>query len=113
MSCCPIARAATSASSLSSWVVRPVEHANSRRRRHKLAQLPQSFRPYRGCKKAYARDVPARLIEVCDQAVLDRVGAGRENNRYCRACGLGCERRDKISDDHCDRPMNKIFHKSR
>ena len=43
-------------------VVQRFEHANNRRRGHKLTQLLQSFRPYRGSEKAYARDVTARPI---------------------------------------------------
>src|SRR6516165_4354082 len=43
-------------------VVQRLEHANSRRRGHKLTQLLQSFRPYRGSEKAYACDVTARPI---------------------------------------------------
>jgi hypothetical protein len=93
-------------------VVRPVEHANSRRRGHKLTQLLESFRPYHGREKAYACEVPARPIEVSDQAILDRVATGREDDRHCRCYGFGCECRDEISDDHRDRPMNKIVHKS-
>ena len=82
--------------------VRRLEHANSRRRGHKLTHLLQSFCPYRGSEKVYARDVPARPIEVSDQAVLDRVATGREDDRHCRASDLGCECHGEISDDHRD-----------
>jgi hypothetical protein len=40
---------------------------------------------------AHPRNVPARLIQACDQAVLARVVVAREDNWNCSGSGLGHE----------------------
>ena len=116
MSCCPIAlRRGLHVSSLRLGIgtVRVHEHGNCCRLGHELAQQLQSLRPQHGVEKDHARDVAARPVEAGDEAVLDRVAPGREDDRYRRGCGLGRERRIAVPDDHGHRPANQFSHQSR
>src|SRR5262249_22941331 len=51
-------------------------------------------------------------VEAADKAVLDRIGAGREDDRYRRGHGLGCDRRKNISDYQRDQPTGEISRQS-
>ena len=82
---------------LGSRSVRVDEHGNRCRLGHQLAQQLQPLRPQLAAEKADARDVAARPVEAGDKAVLDRVAAGREDDRDRRGCGLGCKRRSGVS----------------
>ena len=116
MSCCPIACAAACTSLRSASVVGSVrvhEHGDRGRLGHELAQQLQPLRPQHAAEKADARDVAARPVEAGDEAVPDRVAAGREDNRYRRGCGLGRERRIVVADDHGHRPADQISRQSR
>ena len=53
------------------------------------------FAPNVGGEKAHAGDVAARPVEAGDEAVRDRVAAGREDDRHRRGCGLGRQRRNR------------------
>ena len=56
------------------------------------------FAPDVPLSKDYAGDVAARPIEAGDEAVLDRVAAGREDDRYRRGRSFGREHGNGVSE---------------
>ena len=116
MSCRPIACAAACTSLRSASVpgtFRFTKHANRRCLGNDLAQQLQSLRPDLAAEPAHAGDVAARPVEAGDEAVLDRIGAGSEDDRHRRCCGLGRERRTAVHHDHGHRQANQIRHQRR
>jgi len=99
--------------SLGIRIFRVHENGDCRRSGHELAQQLQSLRPHNAAKKAHARDVATRTVQVGDEAVLDRVAPGHEDDRHRRGRGLGRECRSQVPDDHGHRPANQISHQSR
>src|SRR4029450_6234933 len=77
---------------LGTWASWIHEHADHGSRRHNLAQQPQLLTLHRSGDGEDAGNITSWPVETPHEAALDRVNAGRENDRYCRGRGLCCER---------------------
>ena len=88
---------------LGSRTVDVIEHANRRRLGNDLAQQFQSFRPDLGAEPRCTSDVATGPVEAGDEAILDRIGAGHEDDRHRRRCRLGHGRRTAVHHQHGDR----------
>ena len=78
-----------------------------------LTQEPKLLRPKFHRDEADTGDVATGPVEAGDEANPDRVDPGHKDDRYCRGCGLGRERRRGIADDHGYLPAKKVRHQKR
>jgi hypothetical protein len=77
-----------------------------------LAQQLESLCSYQAAEPAHAGDVAARPVQTRNEATLDRIITGSEDNRYRRCRGLGGKRRAAVRYDHRHGQMDQVCHKS-
>src|SRR5262245_55686865 len=87
------------------------EQGHHTRRGSQLVQYLQSLRRYLRVRLGHARDVAARLVKAGDEAELDRVARGSEDNGYRLGRRLCRKRRRSASrSNHGHLTMNQISH---
>jgi hypothetical protein len=95
-------------------IVRVDQHAEGSAPGRPLAQQLQPLRHQLVDQEAHAGEVAAGPVEAGDEAQLDRVAAGHEDNRKRRRRRLGGEcRGGRVRDEHADLTANQIGRQGR
>src|ERR1700730_9702092 len=71
----------------------------------------KAFWPYGCVQCGYTRKVGTRPIQASDKSKLDWIGASKEDYRNGCRCGLRCECRRAISDNHAGLATQQIADK--